>query len=50
MDGEAQFMGARKMGGTGGWTRIRDGIQRRKRRLLGRRKGKFLGGKKELIG
>jgi hypothetical protein len=26
MDGEAQFMGARKMGRIGGWMRIREGI------------------------
>ncbi len=50
MDGEARFMGVRKTGRTGGWTRIRNGIQRRKRRLLGRRKCGFLGGKKELAG
>jgi hypothetical protein len=41
-------MGARKTGRTRGWTRIRNEIQRRKRRLLGRRKCGFLGGKKEL--
>ncbi len=50
MDGETRFMGVRKTGRTGGWTRIRNGIQRRKRRLLGRRKCGFLGGKKELAG
>jgi hypothetical protein len=31
MDGEVRFMGARKMGRTGGWTRIRDGVQRKKK-------------------
>jgi hypothetical protein len=46
MDGEARFMGARKTGGTRGWTRIRDEIQRRKRKLLGKRKCRVLGGKK----
>jgi hypothetical protein len=34
MDGEARFMGARKTGRTGGWTRIKDRIRRRKRRFL----------------
>jgi hypothetical protein len=41
MDGEMRFMGARKMGKIGGWTRIRDGIQRRRWRLPGRRKAIF---------
>ncbi len=30
MDGQARFMGARKTRRRGGWTRIRDGIRRRK--------------------
>jgi hypothetical protein len=33
MDGEAQFMGARKTGRTRGWTKIRGMIRRRKRRV-----------------
>jgi hypothetical protein len=43
MDGEARFMGARKTRSTRGWMRI-------KRRLPGKRKGRFLVGKKELEG
>jgi hypothetical protein len=43
MDGEARFMGVRKMERTRGWTRIRGGIRRRKRK-----KEQFLVGKKEL--
>jgi hypothetical protein len=31
MDGEAQFMGARKTRRIGGWMKIRNGIRRRKR-------------------
>ncbi len=31
MDGQVRFMGARKTGRRGGWTRIRDRIQRKKR-------------------
>jgi len=31
MGGQAQFMLARKMGRRGSWTKIRDGIQRRKK-------------------
>ncbi len=31
MDGQAQFMGARKTRRRGGWTRIRDDIRRRKK-------------------
>jgi hypothetical protein len=31
MDGEAGFMGARKTGRTGGWTRIKEGMRRRKK-------------------
>ncbi len=50
MDGEVQFMGARKMERIRSWTRIRNKIRKRKRRLLGRRKCGFLGGKKELAG
>jgi hypothetical protein len=34
MGGQALFMRARKMGRRGGWTRIRDGIRRRKGGLL----------------
>jgi hypothetical protein len=49
MDGQAQFVGARKTGRVGGWTRIRDGIQRRKRRLPSRR-GAIFGEKSELAG
>jgi len=33
MDGETRFMGVRKMGKTRGWMRIREGIQRRKRKV-----------------
>jgi hypothetical protein len=43
MKGETRIMGARKMGGIGGWMKIRDEIRRRKRRLQGRRKCKFFG-------
>jgi hypothetical protein len=35
MDGEARFMGARKMGRIGGWTRIREGMRRRKKKVAG---------------
>jgi len=31
MDGEARFMGARKTRRTGGWMKIGNGIQKRKR-------------------
>ncbi len=48
MDGEARFMGARKTGRTGGWMRIRDKIQRRKRQVARQKKLQFFGGKKEL--
>jgi hypothetical protein len=33
MDGQAQAMDARKAGRAGGWTRVRDGIRRRKKRV-----------------
>jgi hypothetical protein len=33
MDGETQFMGARKMGRIGGWMRIREGMRRRKKKV-----------------
>jgi hypothetical protein len=49
MDGEARFMGARKTGRIGGWMRIRDGIQRRKRQVARQKKVQFLGSKKELV-
>jgi hypothetical protein len=48
MDGETRVMGARKMGRTRGWTRIRKGIQRRKRKVARQKKKQFLVGKKEL--
>jgi hypothetical protein len=41
-------MDVRKTGRTGGWTRIRDEIQRRKRQVVRQKKMQFLGGKKEL--
>ncbi len=31
MDGQARFMHARKTGRIGGWMRIKDGIQKKKR-------------------
>jgi hypothetical protein len=43
MDGEARFMGARKTGRTGGWTRI-------KRKVAKHKEEKFLVVKKELAG
>jgi hypothetical protein len=50
MNGETQFMDARKTGRIGGWTRIKDGIRKRKKGLPCRKKCRFLGGKKELVG
>ncbi len=41
MDGEAQFKGARKTKRTGGWTRIRRGIQRRKKQVTRQKKVRF---------
>jgi hypothetical protein len=41
MDGEAQFRGARKTEGTGGWTRIRRGIERRKKQVTKQKKVKL---------
>jgi hypothetical protein len=41
MDGEARFRGARKTGRRGGWTRIRDGIPRRKRKIAKQKKVQF---------
>jgi hypothetical protein len=41
MDGEARFRGARKTKRTGGWTRIRRGIRRRKRQVTNRKKVRF---------
>jgi hypothetical protein len=49
MDGEVQSMGARKMGRIGSWTRIKEGMRRRKRNVA-RHKKEFLVGKKELVG
>jgi hypothetical protein len=34
MDGEVQFMGARMTGRIGGWTKIREGIRKRKRKVV----------------
>jgi hypothetical protein len=45
MDGQARSMDARKAGRIGGWTRIRDGIRRRKKGLTSRMKPVF-GGKR----
>jgi hypothetical protein len=50
MDGEARFVDARKMGTTGGWTRIREGMRRRKRKVDRQKKEQFLVSKKELVG
>jgi hypothetical protein len=50
MDGEVRFMGARKMGRIGGWTRIRDGIRRRKRLDCQVENNAVFGGKNELVG
>jgi hypothetical protein len=41
MDGEVRFRGARKTEGTGGWTRIRRGIGRRKRQVTKHKKVKL---------
>jgi hypothetical protein len=48
MDGEVRFMGARKTRRTRGWTRIRNGIRRRKRQVARQKKIQFLGGEKKL--
>jgi hypothetical protein len=50
MDGEARFMGARKTRRIRGWTRIRGGIRRRKRKVAKQKKKRFLVSKKELAG
>ncbi len=41
MDGEARFRGARKTERTRGWTRIRRGIGRRKRKVAKQKKVRF---------
>jgi hypothetical protein len=38
MDGEVQFIGARKTGRTGGWIRIKDEIRRRKKQVAKKKK------------
>ncbi len=50
MDGQARFMGARKMGRRGGWMRIRDGIQRKKGVCCLVERSAIFGGKNELVG
>ncbi len=50
MDGQMRFMGARKMGRGGGWTRIRDKIQRRKKGCCLVESKAVFGGKGELAG
>jgi hypothetical protein len=46
MDGQARSKDARKAGRAGGWTRIRDGIRRRKRQVLTSRMRAVFGGKR----
>jgi hypothetical protein len=43
MDGEARFMGARKMGRIGVWTRIREGMRRRKKKVAKHKKDVVFG-------
>ncbi len=50
MDGQTRFMHARKTRRTGGWTRIRDGIRRRKKHSCQVEGNVFFGGKGELAG
>ncbi len=51
MDGQVQFMGARKMfTSRGGWMRIRDGIQRKKGVYCLVERSAIFGGKNELVG
>jgi hypothetical protein len=41
MDVEARFMGARKTGRIGGWTRIKGRIPRRKKKVAKQKKVQF---------
>jgi hypothetical protein len=48
MGGQVQFMRARKTGGKGGWTRIRNEIQRRKKVCCLIERNAIFGCKREL--
>ncbi len=50
MDGRTRFMGVRKTKKKGGWTRIRNGIQRRKKGHCLVESNAVFGGKSELEG
>ncbi len=50
MDGQARFMCARKTKRIGGWMRIRNGIQRRKKFGCQVEGNAIFGGKSELTG